>query len=139
MYKSAARFRCTSSRISVGGSYAERSGGDSKVVNNITSKKNKQLSSVKHLKKYIGKKVPGMVINIKDYGAFIKLLTGETGLLHISKISKNRVVIYEVLKPGDRIEVILVSVEQNNNERRIQLSLLDSDLVQKISSKEKTK
>lgn len=137
MYKSAARFRCDSSRINVGGAYAERSSGDGKVVNKITSrKKNTSLPSVKHLKKLIGKKILGMVVNIKEYGAFVKLYTGETGLLHISKI---KVAVSDALKLGDKIEVILLNIEHTNNGLRIQLSLLDSDLAQKCRSKENTK
>src|SRR6266542_66001 len=39
----------------------------------------------------IGAIVPGTVVRIAPYGAFIRLETGETGLVHISEIDRNYV------------------------------------------------
>jgi polyribonucleotide nucleotidyltransferase len=48
----------------------------------------------------------GKVVTIKDFGAFVEVLPGKEGLLHISQISEQRVhSVQDVLRPGDSIRV----------------------------------
>ncbi|MFQ3675660.1 MAG: polyribonucleotide nucleotidyltransferase, partial [Endomicrobiia bacterium] len=58
-----------------------------------------------------GKIYKGKVVKIAEYGAFVELLPGKTGLLHISQISESRIQdINSVLKEGDEIFVKVLEV-----------------------------
>lgn len=60
----------------------------------------------------IGKSYNGKVMKITDFGAFVEILPGTQGLLHISQIDNKRVnKVTDVLKEGDIIKVKLVSIE----------------------------
>ena len=62
----------------------------------------------------IGDIVTGKVVNIVKFGAFIDIGGGTEGLLHISKISKERVNnVEDVLKLGEEITVKVVEVDSN--------------------------
>ena len=62
----------------------------------------------------VGDIVTGKVVNIVKFGAFIDLGGGTEGLLHISKISKERVnKVEDVLKLGEEITVKVVEVDDN--------------------------
>lgn len=63
----------------------------------------------------VGKKVYGTVINIKSYGAFIKVGEGTVGLLHIEDISVARMKSPEErLKIGQEIPVIVKSIDKKD-------------------------
>lgn len=76
---------------------------------------------LKKIKK--GDKVPGIVITLKQYGAFVKLLPGIEGLLHISKLGTGKFHKHpkEVLKKGDEIKVWIDDIDMNN--KKISLSM----------------
>ena len=60
------------------------------------------------------------VVRIEKFGAFVTLFPGTDGLLHISKISHNRVDrVEDVLKIGDKIEVKVMEID---NKGRINVS-----------------
>jgi small subunit ribosomal protein S1 len=71
----------------------------------------------------IGAKVKGTVRNLTSYGAFVELEDGIDGLIHVSDMSWTRKVNHpsEVLKKGDEIDTVILSV--NSNERKIALGL----------------
>lgn len=59
----------------------------------------------------VGNKVPGKVTGITNFGAFIDLGGGKTGLVHISEISDTFVKeIKDVLKVGDEVTVKVMSI-----------------------------
>ncbi|MDH5655487.1 MAG: polyribonucleotide nucleotidyltransferase [Spirochaetia bacterium] len=61
----------------------------------------------------VGKKYGGVVKRIADFGAFVEIFPGKDGLLHISKISPDRVnAVRDVLKEGDEVEVIVLGVDR---------------------------
>lgn len=67
-----------------------------------------------------GDVVEGTVESLKNYGAFVELADGVTGLLHISQISSQRIKHPGVvLKEGQKVKVKILSVEEN----RISLSM----------------
>ncbi|TWT59035.1 30S ribosomal protein S1 [Thalassoglobus neptunius] len=70
-----------------------------------------------------GKSVNGVVRNLTNYGAFIELEEGVDGLLHVSDMSWTRKISHasEMLKKGDEIECIVVSVDEER--KRIALGL----------------
>lgn len=67
----------------------------------------------------VGDSFKGKVIKTATFGAFIELLPGKEGLLHISKISKERVEnVEDYLNVGDDIDV---KIEKIDNQNRISL------------------
>jgi len=61
----------------------------------------------------IGKTYHGKVKKIMDFGAFVEVLPGTDGLLHISEISHDRIrAVTEVLKEGDEIDVKVLDVDR---------------------------
>lgn len=68
----------------------------------------------------IGLIYQGIVKSIKDFGAFVEILPGTDGLVHISELDHKRVAkVSDVLKEGDEVEVKVLDVD---NRGRIRLS-----------------
>ncbi len=62
----------------------------------------------------VGKNYNGKVVRLADFGAFVEILPGVQGLLHISQIDNKRVdKVSDVLKEGDIVRVKLLSIEGN--------------------------
>ncbi|QPC47987.1 S1 domain-containing RNA-binding protein [Mangrovibacillus cuniculi] len=62
----------------------------------------------------VGSKLQGKVTGITNFGAFVELGEGVTGLVHISEVADNYVKdINEHLKVGDQVEVKVINVEKD--------------------------
>lgn len=62
----------------------------------------------------VGSTHDGKVTGITDFGAFIELTTGETGLVHISEIADTYVKdIRDHLKIGELVNVRVINIEKN--------------------------
>lgn len=62
----------------------------------------------------VGSKLQGKVTGITNFGAFVELSEGSTGLVHISEVADNYVKdINEHLKVGDEVEVKVLNVEKD--------------------------
>ncbi|WP_170005986.1 S1 domain-containing RNA-binding protein [Bacillus fonticola] len=62
----------------------------------------------------VGSKVQGKVTGITNFGAFVELPGGSTGLVHISEVADNYVKdINEHLKVGDEVTVKVINVEKD--------------------------
>jgi polyribonucleotide nucleotidyltransferase len=62
----------------------------------------------------IGKVYKGTVRGIQVFGAFVQILPGRDGLLHISEIDRKRVErVEDVLKLGDEIEVKVIGIDKD--------------------------
>ena len=60
----------------------------------------------------VGKIYEGTVVSIKDFGAFVNILPGIDGMLHISQISDKRLKkVEEVLHMGDKVRVRLIAID----------------------------
>ena len=60
----------------------------------------------------VGKVYEGEVVSIKDFGAFVTILPGIDGMLHVSQISDKRVEnVSDVLKLGQKVKVKLVAID----------------------------
>ena len=71
----------------------------------------------------IGKIYVGKVERIVDFGAFVNILPGKDGLVHISQISDKRIEkVTDVLKEGQEVKVLVLDVD---NRGRIKLSMKD--------------
>ncbi|MHC4585551.1 MAG: 30S ribosomal protein S1 [Planctomycetota bacterium] len=66
----------------------------------------------------IGSRVKGKVVNVMNYGVFIRLEDGIEGLVHISEMSWTRRLAHpgEVVNLGDEIEVIVLNVNKEKQE-----------------------
>ena len=54
----------------------------------------------------------GKVTRLMQFGAFVEILPGKEGLLHVSQIDVKRVdKVEDVLKPGDEVEVLLQEID----------------------------
>ncbi|MFU8815590.1 MAG: polyribonucleotide nucleotidyltransferase [Pseudomonadales bacterium] len=63
----------------------------------------------------------GTVAKVVDFGAFVNILPGKDGLLHISQIAEERVErVEDYLKEGQEIDVVVLDVDQRG---RIKLSI----------------
>lgn len=61
------------------------------------------------------------VVNVMDFGAFVQIMPGKDGLVHVSEIREERVEKpSDVLKEGDKVTVKLVAVDDRG---RLQLSM----------------
>jgi polyribonucleotide nucleotidyltransferase len=70
----------------------------------------------------------GIVKGLKEYGAFVEIVPGKEGLLHISEISHSRVEnIEDVLSVGDEIEVKLLKVEHGGKLRLSRKALIEKE------------
>jgi polyribonucleotide nucleotidyltransferase len=68
----------------------------------------------------VGEKFTGKVTRIMDFGAFVEILPGKEGLVHISELANERVEkVEDVVKVGDQLEVIVTEIDNLN---RINLS-----------------
>ncbi|MDE0309547.1 MAG: polyribonucleotide nucleotidyltransferase [Acidiferrobacterales bacterium] len=69
----------------------------------------------------VGKVYDGTVVKLMDFGAFVNILPGRDGLVHISQISQRRVnQVSDVLKEGDEVKVKVLEVDKQG---RIRLSM----------------
>jgi small subunit ribosomal protein S1 len=70
-----------------------------------------------------GSRVMGRVVTVTDYGAFVEVEPGIEGLIHISEMTWSRRMRHpsKVVKPGDRVESVVLEV--NTGDRRISLGL----------------
>jgi polyribonucleotide nucleotidyltransferase len=69
----------------------------------------------------VGKIYEGRVVKLMDFGAFVNILPGRDGLVHISQISQKRVEnVSDVLKEGDVVRVKVLEVDKQG---RIRLSI----------------
>jgi len=66
----------------------------------------------------------GTVKRIMDFGAFVEILPGKEGLVHISKLSRQRIAqVTDVLKEGQQISVKLLEIDKQG---RLNLSYIDA-------------
>lgn len=70
----------------------------------------------------VGKVYTGTVVGLKDFGAFINILPGVDGMLHVSKIAERRISSPdEVLKVGQKVRVKLTLIDDKG---RLSLTML---------------
>jgi polyribonucleotide nucleotidyltransferase len=71
-----------------------------------------------------GKIYNGKVMRIMEFGAFVEILPGKEGLVHISKLSRSHVAqVTDILKEGQEIQVKLLEVDKMG---RLNLSYIDA-------------
>ena len=72
----------------------------------------------------VGRIYEGKVVSIKDFGAFVNILPGTDGMVHISQLSNERVEkVTDVLKEGQIVKVKLTGIDERG---RLSLSIKDA-------------
>ncbi|MDR0737952.1 MAG: polyribonucleotide nucleotidyltransferase [Prevotellaceae bacterium] len=73
----------------------------------------------------IGQVYHGKVVSILDFGAFVEILPGREGMVHISELSWSRVnKVTDVLQVGDMIDVKLLEIDEKAGKLRLSLRAL---------------
>lgn len=85
----------------------------------------------------VDSKITGEVVNIMNYGAFIKLEAGVEGLVHISEMSWTRRINHpsELLSAGQEIDVIVLEVNKDKQEISLGMKQVEENPWTKVAEK----
>ncbi|HNX20900.1 MAG TPA: 30S ribosomal protein S1 [Bacteroidales bacterium] len=85
----------------------------------------------------IGDKVKGKVVVIADYGAFIEVLPGVEGLVHVSEMSWSQHLrtAHDFLKVGDEIEAVILTLDRDERKMSLGIKQLIPDPWENIVSR----
>lgn len=77
----------------------------------------------------LGKQVPGRVVSITDYGAFVELEKGVEGLIHISEMSWTQHIKHpsKIMNVNDQVEAIVLSVDKDNEKISLGIKQMEPD------------
>jgi len=79
----------------------------------------------------VGKVYTGKVVRIAEFGAFVNILPGKDGLVHISQISNQRVAdVNDVLQEGQEIQVKLIEIDKQGRFKLSIRALLEEGTVE---------
>lgn len=84
-----------------------------------------------------GSKVKGKVVNIEDYGAFLEIMPGVEGLVHVSEItwSSQPINAKEFFKIGEEHEAIVVTLDKEERKMSLSIKQLSADPWDSIEEK----
>ncbi|HLO71354.1 MAG TPA: 30S ribosomal protein S1 [Flavipsychrobacter sp.] len=84
-----------------------------------------------------GAKVKGKVVNIEDYGAFLEIMPGVEGLVHVSEItwSSQPINAKEFFKMGDEYEAVVVTLDKEERKMSLSIKQLTEDPWETIENK----
>jgi len=76
-----------------------------------------------------GGKVKGKVVNIEDYGAFLEIMPGVEGLVHVSEItwSSQPINAKEFFKIGEEHEAVVVTLDKEERKMSLSIKQLSAD------------
>ena len=73
----------------------------------------------------VGPVYHGKVVSILDFGAFVEILPGKEGLLHVSEIAWEKTEnVADVLKVGDEVDVKLLEIDEKSGKMRLSMRAL---------------
>jgi len=73
----------------------------------------------------VGEIFQGVAKRIMNFGAFVEILPGQEGMIHISKLANHHVnKVEDVVRVGDMVRVKVIEIDEQG---RINLSLKDAD------------
>jgi polyribonucleotide nucleotidyltransferase len=76
----------------------------------------------------VGQVYTGKVRKIMDFGAFVEILPGVDGLVHISQLARERVAkVTDVLNVGDEVQVKVLEIDANGKVRLSRKALLGGE------------
>lgn len=85
----------------------------------------------------VGSKVKGKIVTVADYGAFLELIPGVEGLIHVSEMSwsQNLRSPQEFLKIGDEIEAEVLTLDRDERKMSLGIKQLTQDPWQSVADK----
>ncbi|RRA99004.1 30S ribosomal protein S1 [Larkinella rosea] len=77
----------------------------------------------------IGSKVKGRIVNVADYGAFLEIMPGVEGLIHVSEMSWSQHLRnpQDFLKVGDEVEAVVLTLDRNDRKMSLGIKQLTAD------------
>ena len=71
----------------------------------------------------VGKEYLGEVVKISTFGAFVQIAPTKDGMIHISKLAKERVEkVEDIVKVGDKVKVSVIKIDDKG---RVDLKLVE--------------
>ena len=85
----------------------------------------------------VGDKVKGKVVVMADYGAFVEVVPGVEGLIHVSEMSWSQHLrsAQDFLKVGDEVEAVVLTLDREEHKMSLGIKQLSEDPWQKIDEK----
>lgn len=77
----------------------------------------------------VGSKVKGRIVNVADYGAFLEIMPGVEGLIHVSEMSWSQHLRnpQEFLKVNDEVEAVVLTLDRNDRKMSLGIKQLTED------------
>lgn len=77
----------------------------------------------------VGSKVKGRIVNVADYGAFLEVLPGVEGLIHVSEMSWSQHLRnpQDFLKVGDEMEAVVLTLDRSERKMSLGVKQLTED------------
>jgi Ribosomal protein S1 len=81
-----------------------------------------------------GDVLPGIIINVVDYGAFIKLSEGVAGLLHRSEVHRDETApnMKDIFKVGDKVKVVISRIDHEKGRILLSLKRLNQNFIKDL-------
>jgi len=85
----------------------------------------------------IGSKVKGKIVTVADYGAFLEIIPGVEGLIHVSEMSwsQNLRNPQEFMKTGDEVEAIVLTLDRDDRKMSLGIKQLTPDPWEKAAER----
>ncbi len=77
----------------------------------------------------IGSKVSGKIVNVADYGAFLEIMPGVEGLIHVSEMSWSQHLRnpQDFIKVGDELEAVVLTLDRDDRKMSLGIKQLSDD------------
>jgi len=77
----------------------------------------------------VGSRVKGRIVNVADYGAFLELMPGVEGLIHVSEMSWSQHLRnpQDFIKQGDEVEAVVLTLDRQERKMSLGIKQLTED------------
>lgn len=77
----------------------------------------------------VGSKIKGKIVNVADYGAFLEIIQGVEGLIHVSEMSWSQHLRnpQDFIKVGDELEALVLTVDRDDRKMSLGIKQLTED------------
>ncbi|VXD13306.1 30S ribosomal protein S1 [Marinoscillum sp. 108] len=77
----------------------------------------------------VGSKVKGKIVNVADYGAFLEIIPGVEGLIHVSEMSWSQHLRnpQDFISVGDQLEAVVLTIDRDDRKMSLGIKQLTED------------